>query len=113
MSNHKYQSAHRLRAQAEEIRRHGLTNFFEHTYSCLRDGQARKDREEDRCGNCPMRPFVPPDYQDEAFPCQHINAAGWQLAAQQPDLAQRYIAWLVQTADQLETEAASTGPRGA
>ena len=101
---HKREMAQRLRAEAVEIRQHGLTNFFAHTYACLRYGQVSKEREEDRCGNCPMRSFVPPDYQQEAYPCQHINAAGWDLAAQQPELAEQYVAWLLRTAEQLEAE---------
>jgi hypothetical protein len=66
----KYQIAQRLRAEAEAIRRHGLTNFFEHTFACLRFGQVMKEREEDRCGLCPMREFVRSDYRDESFPWQ-------------------------------------------
>lgn len=65
-----------------------------------------KEREEDRCGWCPMRPFVLSDYQEEAFPCQHVNTQGWDLAAQQSDLAEQYVAWLLRTAGQLEAEAA-------
>ena len=106
MSTDKREMAHRLRAEAEEIRRHGLTNFFAHTYACLRYGQAMKERADDQCGDCPMRPFVPADYRAEAFPCQHINAQGWNLAAQQPDLAEQYVSWLLATAEQLEAEAA-------
>ncbi|MBI4466911.1 MAG: hypothetical protein HY656_05755 [Acidobacteria bacterium] len=102
----KAEMARRLRAEAEDIRRHGLTNFFEHTYACLRYGQASKERAEDRCGICPMRPFVPADVQEEAFPCQHINEEGWDLASQQADLAEKYVAWLLKTAEQLEAEAA-------
>ena len=106
MSTDKREMARRLRAEAEHIRRHGLTNFFDHTYARLRYGQATKEREEDRCGACPMRPFVPSDYREEAFPCQHINAEGWDLAAQQHDLGEQYVAWLLETAKQLEAEAA-------
>lgn len=102
----KREMAQRLRAEAAEIQHHGLSNFFEHTYACLRYGQAMKEREEDRCGPCPMRSFVPGDYREEAFPCQHINTQGWDLAAQQPDLAEQYVAWLLRTAEQLEAEAA-------
>ena len=105
-SAEKGEMARRLRAEAEDIRQHGLTNFFEHTYACLRYGQASKEREEDRCGWCPMRPFVPTDYTEEAFPCQHINEQGWDLAAQKPNLTEEYVAWLLRTADQLEAEAA-------
>jgi hypothetical protein len=96
--------ARRLRAEAEAIRRHGLTNFFEHTFACLRYGQAMRAREEERCGPCPMREFVPSDYGEEAFPCQHINEQGWDLAAEHRDLAAQYVDWLLRTAEQLEQE---------
>ncbi len=105
-SAEKLEMVRRLRAEAEQIRRHGITNFFEHTYACLRYGQVMKDRAEDRCGDCPNRPIVPEDFQEEAFPCQHINQQGWDLAAQQPDLAEKYVAWLLRTAEQLEAETA-------
>lgn len=100
----KREMARRLRAEAEDIRRHGLTNCFEHTYACLRYGQASKERPEARCGLCPVRPYVPAEWQQEAFPCQHLSARGWDLAAQQADLAERYVAWLLGTAADLEGE---------
>jgi hypothetical protein len=112
MSESKREMAERLRAEAADIRRHGLTNFFAHTYACLRYGQAMKAREEDRCGDCPMRPFVPTDYTEEAFPCQHINEQGWNLAAERSDLAEQYVAWLLRTAEQLEAEAARNSQVG-
>lgn len=102
----KSEMVRRLRAEAEQIRRHGLTNFFQHTFACQRYGQVSKQREEERCGPCPMRPFVPEDYGEEAFPCQHIEEQGWDLAARQPELAEQYVAWLLRTADQLEAESA-------
>ena len=105
----KYQTAQRLRVEAEAIRRHGLTNFFEHTFACLRFGQVMKEREEDRCGLCPMRKFVRSDYRDESFPCQRINEQGWNLAAEHRDLANQYTAWLLRTAEQLEAEAQREG----
>lgn len=101
----KLENAQRLRAEAETIRRHGLSNLFAHTFACARYGQASKDRPEDRCGSCPMRPFVPGDFQEEAFPCQHINEQGWDLAAEEAELATAYVAWLVKTAAELEAEA--------
>ncbi len=101
----KHVMAQRLRAEAEAIRRHGLTNFFEHTFACLRYGQVSKAREEDRCGLCPMREFVRADYQEKAFPCQHINEQGWNLAAEHRELATQYRDWLLRTAEQLDAEA--------
>lgn len=104
-TTNKHEMAQRLRSEAEDIRQHGMTNFFEHTYACLRYGQSVKMRSEDRCGPCPIRTFVPADYTEEAFPCQHVEEKGWDLAAQQPDLAEQYVSWLLRTADQLDAEA--------
>jgi hypothetical protein len=104
----KREMARRLRGEAEDIRRHGLNNFFAHTFACARYGQTSKDRPEDRCGPCPMRPFVPGDFQEEAFPCQHINEQGWDLAAEEAELATSYVAWLLKTAGELEAEAGLT-----
>ncbi len=53
-----------------------------------------------------MRPFVPTDYKEEAFPCQHIEEEGWNLAAEEKELAQSYVAWLLKTAAELEAEVA-------
>lgn len=94
-----------LCAEADEISEHGLTNFYEHTYACLRYGQVNKKRTEDRCGDCPLRRFVPRAIQEEAFPCQHIGEQGWNWAAEQPDLAEQYVGWLLRTAEELESEA--------
>ena len=102
----KLEMVQRLRTEAEDIRRHGLTNFFAHTFACARYGQASKDEPESRCGMCPMRPFVPDDFREEAFPCQHIDEEGWNLAAEEKELAASYVAWLLKTATELEVEAA-------
>jgi len=101
----KFQYAARLRAEAEAVRRHGFTNFFEHTLACLAYGQAPRARSEDRCGPCPFRPFVAADYSEEAFPCQHISEAEWHRAAAQPELTRDYVRWLLRSAEQLEAEA--------
>lgn len=105
MSTDKREMARLLRAEAEEIRRTGFSNFFGHTFACLRYGQANLERDEDRCGDCPLRPFVPPAYRDETFPCQHIDEEGWALATHQRELAERYAAWMLRVAQQLEAEA--------
>jgi len=101
----KLQHVARLRAEADAVRRHGFTNMFQHTYSCLTSGQVPRARAEDRCGPCPFRPFVAPDFSEEAFPCQHISEAEWYRAAAQPELTRDYVRWLLQTAVQLEREA--------
>lgn len=102
------QRARYLREQAEEIRRHAFTNFFQHTFTCARYGQASKPRAEERCNHCPLRPFVPSEYGDEAFPCQHITAEGWGLVARQPELPEKVLAALLASAAQLEAAAACT-----
>ncbi len=104
----KLDMARRLRAEADKIRKHGLTNFSDHTYACLTYGQASKDNPEDRCGDCPNRPFVPEGFENEAFPCQHITEEGWEAAAAQPGLEDSYIRWLLRTADQLEAKEKKT-----
>lgn len=101
----KLEMVERLRAGAEDVRHHGLTNFFAHTFACARYGQASKDEPERRCGMCPLRPFVPADFREEAFPCQHIDEEGWNLAAEEKELATSYVAWLLKTATELEAEA--------
>ena len=101
----KHDMARRLRLEAEKIRKHGLTSFFDHTYACLRYGQASKDNPEDRCGDCPNRPYVPEEFREEAFPCQHITPDAWERAAEEPGLDDRYIVWMLRTADQLDAEA--------
>ncbi len=105
-SSEKREMARRLRAEAEEIRRHGLTNHFEHTYACIHYGQVPKEREEDRCNDCPLRPFVPPEFRDEAFACQHITPEGWELADNLPGLTEQIVVALLRNAAQLEAEAA-------
>ena len=99
-----------LRAEAQDIHHRGLTDFFRHTYTCLRYGQSPKEKVEDRCGECPMRRFVPADYLDEAYPCQHIEEQGWNLAAEDPGLAEQYITWLLRTADELESASPNSHP---
>ncbi len=113
--------ARRLRDEAERIRNRGLSNFSEHAYACLMYGQVSKPRlpvdfmrrgrgkppEQERCGDCPNRPYVPPDFADEAFPCQHITEEGWDRAAAEPGQAERTAEWLLRTADLLEATAES------
>jgi hypothetical protein len=106
----KLEMARRLRAEAEHLRRHGLTNLFEHTFACVHYGQVSKELGEERCGNCPLQPYVLPEYQDEAFPCQHITEEGWNRAADQPGMAERYADWLLHRAMELEAKCA-TAPR--
>jgi hypothetical protein len=101
-----FQRAARLRAEANAVRRHGFTNFFEHTFACLTYAQVPRARAEDRCGLCPFRPFVAADYSEEAFPCQHISEAEWHRAAAQPEVQRDFVRWLLRAAEQLEADAA-------
>lgn len=102
MSNpDKREMARALRAQASHILSHGLSNFFEHTFTCLH-AQALKECPEERCLDCVLRPFVLVEYQDEAFPCQHITEEGWARAAETPGLAERFAARLIRRAEELE-----------
>lgn len=96
--------ARHLRAEAQEIREHGFTNFFQHTFTCLRYGQASLEREEHRCRGCTFQPFVPTAFQQEVFPCQHIPPETWGRIAEDADLAKRYAVWLDGVADQLEQQ---------
>lgn len=113
--------ARRLRTEAERIRKCGLSNFSEHTYACLMYGQASKPRlpmdfvrrgrgkppEQERCGDCPNRSFVQPEFADEAFPCQHITEENWGRAVIEPGQAERTAEWLLRMADLLEAKAES------
>ena len=101
-SSQRPEAARYLRVQAEHIRRHGLTNFFEHTYTCLRYGQLTKAHVEERCLNCLLGSYVPLEYQNEVFPCQHITEEGWQRAAQEPGLAERVAARFIRAAEELQ-----------
>lgn len=101
----KLEAAGRLRAEAEALREHGWFNFFEHSYTCVSYGQVKKEREAERCGPCPLEAYVPEDFREEAFRCQHIAEEGWLEVAEHPELAEEYAAWLLRSAEQLETEA--------
>ena len=103
------QMATRLRNEAEKIRRHQTSNFFEQTYACLRHGELSSEREDERSGLCPLLRNVPQEYEREAFPCQHTSEEVRALATQKHDLAAEYAAWLLRTAEELE--AAATCPR--
>ena len=102
-----FERATRLQAEAEAVRRHGFTNFFEHTFACLTHGQVPRALPEDRCGPSPFRPFVAVDYGEEVFPGQHISEADWFRVAEQPELQHDYVRWLLRAAEQLEAEAAA------
>lgn len=53
------------RAEADNLRRHGFTNFFSHQFNCLLAQILRPGT----CEGCLLRDYVPAEYRNEAFPC--------------------------------------------
>ncbi len=94
-----------LRAEAENIRRHGFTNFFSHNFACL---QAQVVRTE-MCEGCLLGEFVPEQYRSEAFPCQHMDLNGFSRIAGDPELPEKVAARLLSIAEELETAAKLEG----
>ncbi len=90
-----------LRAEAENIRRHGFTNFFSHNFNCL---QAQVLRTE-MCEGCLLREYVPEQYRSEAFPCQHMELNGFRRIASDPELPEKVAARLLSIAEELEAAA--------
>ncbi|MFQ5694966.1 MAG: hypothetical protein ACE5HB_03165 [Terriglobia bacterium] len=102
--------AQRLRVEAQGIRHHGQTNFFQHVFPCLRSCSASKSPKGAQCDTCPLRPFLQADYRQEAFPCHEVAQRGWALAAEHKELAEDYVKWLLRTAERLEAEAERAYP---
>jgi hypothetical protein len=94
-----------LRIEAEGIRKHGFTDFSSHNFNCLQ-AQALKA---DQCLGCKLRNFVPEEYQDETFPCQHIDPEGYERIISDPELPAQIAARLVNLADEMEAAAAAEG----
>lgn len=90
-----------LRAEAESILRHGFTNFFSHSFICLEAQVLRKEA----CEGCLLRDYVPEAYRNEAFPCQHMDAASCQRLAAVPGLPERIAARWLAIAEELEAGA--------
>ncbi len=87
-----------LRIEAENIRRHGFTNFFSHNFACL---QAQVVRTE-ACEGCLLREYVPEQYRSEAFPCQHMELNGFRRISSDPELPENVAARLLRMAEELE-----------
>ncbi len=94
-----------LRIEAESIRRHGFTNFFTHNFNCL---QAQVLRTE-MCEGCLLRNYVPEQYREEAFPCQHMDLNGFRRIASDPELPEKVAARLLSIAEDLEAAAKLEG----
>ena len=94
-----------LRIEAESIRRHGFTNFFSHNFNCL---QAQVLRTE-MCEGCLLRNYVPEQYREEAFPCQHMDLNGFRRIASDPELPEKVAARLLTIAEDLEAAAKLEG----
>ena len=94
-----------LRIEAESIRRHGFTNLFGHNFACL---QAQVVRTE-ACEGCLLRDYVPKEYCQEAFPCQHLDVNGFGRIASDPELPEKVAARLLSIAEELEAAAKLEG----
>lgn len=92
------EAARMLRAQAESLRRHGFTNFFEHQYVCLLANAVR----EERCQGCLLQDYAPEEYRNEAFPCQHFDEETWQRLADRLGLPEEIAARFEAIAEELE-----------
>lgn len=92
-----------LRAEAENIRRHGFTDPFTHNFNCLQAQVLRKEA----CEGCLLYEYVPQNYRSEAFPCQHIDETGCMQIAADPALWERVAVRMLRMADELEARAES------
>lgn len=90
-----------LRTEAENIRRHGLTNTFDVSFGCI---QAQVLRTE-QCEGCLLGDYVAEVYREEAFPCQFIDQEAWEQIADDSGLVERVATRFDQIADELEAKA--------
>jgi hypothetical protein len=90
-----------LRNEAASLRRHGFTNFFSHQYACLLAQVLRPEQ----CEGCLLGDYLPEEYREEAFPCQHITQETWKRIAQIPGLPEKVAERFGQIAAELEREA--------
>jgi hypothetical protein len=97
----KREAARILRAEALSIRRHGFTNLFSHQFVCLLGQVLRPEQ----CEGCLLGDYVPEEYRDEAFPCQHIDEATWERISRIPGLPEKVADRFQAIADELETMA--------
>lgn len=95
----KREMARILRAEANNILRHGFTDFFGHNFNCLQAQVLRKEK----CEGCLLGEYVPEEFRSEAFPCQHMELDGFRRIASDPDLPERVAARLLCIAEELES----------
>lgn len=87
-----------LRTEAENLRRHGLSNAFNVSFGCL---QAQVLRTE-KCEGCLLGDYVRETYCQEAFPCQFIEPEAWEQIADDKELVERVASRFVDIAVELE-----------
>jgi hypothetical protein len=97
----KREVARTLRTEADGLERHGFTDFFSHNFNCL---QAQVLRE-DVCLGCLLRGYVPEEYRNEAFPCQHMDSNSYSRIASSPDLSKKVAERMRSLAEELEAAA--------
>lgn len=102
----KQEVARILRGEAENLRRHGFTNFFSHQFTCLLGQVLRPEQ----CEGCLLGDFLPEEFQKEAFPCQHIDQATWERIAAIPGLPEKVADRFQSVAEELEALAQAEGP---
>jgi hypothetical protein len=102
----KHEVAQILRREAASLRRHGFTNFFSHQYVCLLAQVLRPET----CEGCLLGDYLPEEYRQEAFPCQHITQDKWEQIAQIPGLPEKVAARFEEIAAELEREASREEP---
>jgi len=90
-----------LRKEATSLRRHGFTNFFSHQYVCLLAQVLRPEK----CEGCLLGDYLPEEYRQEAFPCQHITQDAWEGIAQISGLPEKVAERFEVMATELEREA--------
>ncbi|MFQ5664015.1 MAG: hypothetical protein ACE5HL_09300 [Terriglobia bacterium] len=103
----KREAARILRAEAESLRRHGFTNFFSHSFVCVLAQVLRLET----CEGCLLRDYVPEEYRNEAFPCQHTDQASCERIAAVPGLLEEVAARYVSIAEELEARAEAEAAR--
>jgi len=54
------------------------------------------------CEGCLLRDYVPEEYREEAFPCQHMDLNGFRRIVSDPKLPEKVAARLLSIAQELE-----------
>jgi len=89
-----------LRNEADNIRRYGFTDIFSHQFACLLGQTLRREQ----CEGCLLGDFLPEEYRNEAFPCQHVDPATWARIAAIPGLPEKVAERFASVAAELEAE---------